>query len=264
MTTPAPGDAVHLPSDETTALRLEADEVHLWWGSVEAVESLDAARGWLSDEERHRGERFRRERDARAFCFRRAFRRWILARYVGVAPRELAFDAGADGKPFLVGAEGPCFSASCSGEHVLVGVTRARPLGVDVERGDPRLAEREELSRLARRVLSAREQRDFGRMAEDQREPAFLRAWARKEAWLKASGIGLAREPATLHVGLEPRQGERLLAESPFASVGARSLDLAAPPACAASLVVAAHAEERLRYRADVLRLPGGPTIRAR
>lgn len=264
MTTPAPGYAVHFPSDETTALRLEADEVHLWWGSVEAVESLDAARAWLSDDERRRGERFRRERDARAFCFRRAFRRWILARYVGVAPRELVFDAGANGKPFLVGAEGPCFSASRSGEHVLVGVTRARPLGVDVERRDPRLAEEEELSRLARGVLSVREQAEFECLELGERGPAFLRAWTRKEAWLKAGGIGLAREPATLHVGLEPRSGERDLAESPFANRGARSLDLEAPPACAASLVVAADAGEPLRYRVDVLRLPAGPTIRAR
>lgn len=265
MTTPAPGDAVHLPSSETTALRLDPDEVHLWWGSVNAVESLDAARAWLSDEERRRGERFRRERDARAFLFRRAFRRWILARYVGAAPGELAFESGPNGKPFLVGAGAPDFSTSRSGDLVLVGVTRGRALGLDVEQPDPRLLRAEELSRLAARVLGTGERQAFARLAPRERGPAFLRAWTRKEAWLKASGVGLAREPDTLDLGIEVRAEERLLTESPFpAPLEARALDLAVPAEGTASLVVAAGAGERLRYRAAELRLPGGSTSRAR
>src|SRR5262245_3254435 len=96
--------ALDLPDPVRDRSGLEAGEVHLWWGQL-GIESpvglLDRSRSWLSDEERARGERFRREGDARAFLFRRGFLRGVLARYAGARPEELAFAAGAHGKPTL-------------------------------------------------------------------------------------------------------------------------------------------------------------------
>lgn len=223
-------------------VRLQGNEVHLWWGRTDAVESLDALEGWLSEDELRRSERFRRERDARAFVFRRAFLRAILATQLGCRPGELVFAPGPFGKPLLAHPAGAlAFSASSSGARVLVAVTEGQELGVDVERLAGLPTDPEELSRLAARVLGPRERAEFAALAPGPRRRGFLRAWTRKEALLKALGIGLAREPSTVEVGLASFAGERVLAqEAPWAGGQARLYPLEAPPGSAASLVVLA------------------------
>lgn len=231
---------------KTSRVRLEGDEVHLWWGRMDAQEDLDGVRGWLSDEERGRAERFRREGDARAFVFRRTFLRSVLARCTGIAPQDLRFELREFGKPFLDGALAHVrFNTSSSGACVLVGVSAGREIGVDVEREDQRFLEPEELSRMARRVLTPAEQAGLEDLAREQRPGAFLRAWTRKEALLKALGTGLSREPNTLEVGLESFAGERVLDGKLFPG---RALDLRAPPGFLASVVVAAESAERLTW----------------
>jgi len=226
---------VDIRDAKPSRVRLDGGEVHLWWGRIE-VQDWDAILGSLSDEERRRGERFRRGEDARAFHFRRAFRRSVLARHAGVAARELAFVEGEFGKPSLAPPhERVRFNASSSAGWVLVAVTSGREIGVDVEQADERFLAPEELSRLARRVLTPAEQADLARLPAGERSRALLRAWTRKEALLKALGTGLSREPDTLEVGIEPHAGWKRL-ESGCA------LDLVAPANCFAVLASAGNA----------------------
>ncbi len=89
--------SVDLRAPVKGGVRLAGDEVHLEWGTRDAVESLDALRAWLSDDERRRSERFRREQDAQRFVFRRAFLRAALAARLGCLPGELAFVPGEFG-----------------------------------------------------------------------------------------------------------------------------------------------------------------------
>jgi 4'-phosphopantetheinyl transferase len=237
---------VNVRDPKPSRVRLERDEVHLWWGRGDAVEDVDGLRGWLSDEERGRAERFRHAADARAFVFRRAFLRSVLTRYAGLAPAELRFGRGEFGKPFLAGTPACVrFNSSSSAGWVLVVVSAERELGVDVERADQRFLAPEELSHLARRVLTSEEQAALARLPGEQRPCAFLRLWTRKEALLKALGTGLSREPNTVELGLEPFAGERVLDVRLFPG---RALDLQAPPGFSASAVVAAEPGERLRW----------------
>ncbi len=224
--------------------------MHLWWRRRDAVESLDALRGWLSEDERRRSERFRRERDAHAFAFRRAFLRATLAAHVGCRPEELVFTLGEFGKPSLVRpCAGPNFSASSAGDWALVAVCNGRTLGADVEGPAARLGAAEELSGLAETVLGAAERAEFARLAPQARADALLRAWTRKEALLKALGTGLSREPRTVEVGLAELADPRPLSSALFPPHGARLLDLAAPDGLAACLVIEAEPDERLCLR---------------
>lgn len=221
-------------------VRLDGDDVHLWWGR-RAGESLEALSGWLSDEERRRCERFRLERDALGFAFRRAFLRSILAARAGCGREELVFTFGPFGKPALARPVSDLrFSASSADAWTLVALAVGRELGVDLEGGArARLRDAEELSRLARTVLTSCERAALARLVPRERASAFLRAWTRKEALLKCLGTGLALDPASLEVGLEPLDAPRELAP-PAGFPGQASLvDLAAPPGFAASLVVA-------------------------
>src|SRR5262245_18344922 len=78
------------PSDATWPL--ERDEVHLWWTRGADGDLAREGRGWLSDEECARCERFRREEDARIFTAARVFLRGTLAGYIGREPAELVFE----------------------------------------------------------------------------------------------------------------------------------------------------------------------------
>jgi 4'-phosphopantetheinyl transferase len=151
----------------------------------------------LSTAECQRANSFRFERDRQRFLARRGLLRELLARQVDTAPAALQFTAGALGKPVLLSA--PChFSTSHSGDMGLVAMSLSDELGVDIEavRALPDLAE------LARSQLTAAEFESFIRLDPSARLPAFMAAWTRKEACLKALGVGLSVEPQTVSVGL--------------------------------------------------------------
>jgi phosphopantetheinyl transferase len=78
------------------------------------------------------------------------------------------------------------FSLAHSGDHVLVAVTRAGPVGVDVEQLKPMTDYR----RLDRTTLTADEAAAL--RAAGGRPLAFLGTWVRKEAVTKAVGTGMA------------------------------------------------------------------------
>jgi len=119
----------------------------------------------------------------------------VLARYIRPADGELTIVRGA-GKPHLdeSGAD-VRFNVAHAGSILLVAVARGREIGVDVEplgRG-PWLS-------LPGHVLTPAELRSLDGLAGRARDASFLRLWARKEAVLKAAGVGLAVDPGLVAV----------------------------------------------------------------
>ena len=97
------------------------------------------------------------------------------------------------GRPALAdgtGAGAISFSLSHSGGAGVVAVTEgAVRLGVDVEEVRPR----HDLAALAARVLNDDEHAHWLRLdGDDERLRAFLCAWTAREAYLKATGVGIA------------------------------------------------------------------------
>jgi 4'-phosphopantetheinyl transferase len=147
----------------------------------------------------------------------RAAVRAVLAAYRGVAAASLGLERAPGGKPGLPG--GPPFSFSRSGAAGLLAVGGGRALGVDLEALRPV----PEAAGLAVRHLSPAEQ---GRWrAEGGGSEAFLRAWTRLEASLKALGVGLG-EAAEGLLALEPA----------LARITVRDLDLVLGHAAALAL----------------------------
>jgi 4'-phosphopantetheinyl transferase len=119
----------------------------------------------------------------------------VLARYTGVDLGPLDLELTPQGKPRLPGSR-LRFNLAHSGEVALVAVTRDHDVGVDVERVRPD-ADR---WALVDHALTARERRQLQRIAPTARAHAFLSMWARKEALLKAAGVGLGIEPALIEL----------------------------------------------------------------
>ena len=94
----APG----LSSCAATPLALGNRAIDVWAFSLLA--NGGAVEQWrllLSNEERHRAERFVRTPEADAFVVAHGMLRCLLARYCAVAPDELRFTCSSAGKPML-------------------------------------------------------------------------------------------------------------------------------------------------------------------
>ncbi len=158
-----------------------------------------ALRSCLDEREVARIGRLRRQADIARFVSGRALLRLEVGKWVGCEPEqvELTTTCGhcgeAHGKPIVAlcgvsrGQPAPHVSVAHSGDLVLVALTDAGPVGVDVEPTGGAAFEGYDGV-----VLHRDEQ------AADERQRAIL--WVRKESILKATGEGLRRDPRHLLV----------------------------------------------------------------
>jgi 4'-phosphopantetheinyl transferase len=156
--------------------------VHVWRFACQQDPGRLAA--LLSDDERATAARFATYAHRDAYVVQHAMQRWLLARYVDVEPARIRFGRGARGKPRVERIE---HNLSHCDDVALLAVAGS-PLGVDIER---RAADLEPRT-LGRIVLAPDE------FAPDRR--SFLRVWCRKEACLKATGVGLVDDLTSVTV----------------------------------------------------------------
>jgi len=149
--------------------------------------------GHLSDDERARAGRLVRPRDGRRFVRCRGALRTILGGLTGVSAPDVRFRVGPGGKPALPSEDRDepsawRFNVSHSGELALIAVARHLELGVDVEQA----RSIQQADRIVQSYFTAAEVDEFLKLDEEGRAAAFIRGWTRKEAVVKAQGVGLA------------------------------------------------------------------------
>ena len=195
---PAPGNPDRLP----LALASPFGGVALWSAEL-ATSEREIARisDWLSPEEHARAARFGRAALAHRYIAGRALLRWLLARTLELTPQAVRIVRGARGRPQLAGQAGIDFNVSHTQGIALIGMTRARRIGVDIERDD-RIVRADGL---ARKFLTAAEQATLAPLSEAERRTRFLRYWTCKEAMSKATGEGLSAPFRQIEVALGPR-----------------------------------------------------------
>jgi 4'-phosphopantetheinyl transferase len=144
----------------------------------------------LSKDERKRAAGFYFERERRCYIRSHAALRLLLGRYLTRAPADIALVPDTYGKPELVAAcgSGLKFNLSHSGEVALMGVSLHSPLGVDIElvRDIP------DFLAIAEHHFAPSEIEQLLRLAPAQRRESFYVTWTRKEAFIKALGLGLS------------------------------------------------------------------------
>ncbi len=157
----------------------------------------------LSPDERARAAAFRLEAHLARFVAARGLLRAVLARHLERAPASLVFGYGPWGKPFLADEKGPNglrFNLSHAGRVMLVALARGGEVGVDVEVPRPGVAP----ERVAEAAFSQSEKAALVALPESDRDAAILRGWTRKEAVIKATGLGVALAPDRVEVSLAP------------------------------------------------------------
>jgi 4'-phosphopantetheinyl transferase len=187
---------------------LEAGEVHVWFAALDRhARSLAGLAGSLSPPEWARAERFRVEHARSEYVRARALVRAILGSYLGIPAKSVVFTEGPLGKPELAHPGGWSFNLSHSHGAALVAVTRVADVGVDVEQVRPHQYHRE----LAERFFAPSESAKVLALPPGASEEAFFHAWTRKEAFLKAMGLGLSFGSERVEVTLLPHEPVRVL-----------------------------------------------------
>lgn len=179
-------------------LPLDAPHCELW--RIDLDQHVPAAAlAKLSADEVARARRFVFERDRHRFIAAHAALRQLLGQHSGQAGERLRFVAGRFGKPALASAD-LHFNLSHSHGIGLVALSSRNELGVDVEVLRPM----PDALALAAAYFSPAEQAALTACPVAQRDRAFFVCWTRKEACLKAVGIGLDLATDGFDVGIAP------------------------------------------------------------
>lgn len=181
---------------------MSAGTVTVWRIALDATEPPDAAAvAELSEAERARAARFATDALRNRWLHGHSAMRRILARDLGVEPGHVEYGVGVHGKPFVARPSGAAieFSYSDAADAALLAVSRAGPVGVDIEPID-RPAE---VEAIAESRFAPSERDALRGLAGGARAERFFRIWARKEAALKATGIGLSVGLASVAVPVD-------------------------------------------------------------
>jgi 4'-phosphopantetheinyl transferase len=168
------------------------DELHIWTGTVtEHTAAIGSYLDLLSPDERVRASRYRTIPLRNMFVTSRGVLRSLLARYLNACAHEIEFLYGRHGKPALGCHGGISFNVSHSSDRFLIGISSGCSIGVDIERVLP-LNDVESLSEMC---LTANEAKELRELSPTGQTDFFYRHWTCKEAYLKATGVGLSGQP---------------------------------------------------------------------
>ncbi len=233
---------------------LTADEIHLWRAPLKVdADVLAVLSRPLSSDEHERARRFHFERDRVRWTAARGWLRRLLAGYLDAAAAELCFEHHPCGKPRLAApAQWLRFNVSHSADIAAFAVAHGREVGVDVER----VRDDVPTEPVARRFLSESEQATLAGLPRATRARASLQCWTAKEAYLKASGLGLVVPMRDLEVGLLADETIGLSARCPAGQPGRWSLRaFDAGPGYVGAVAVEGHGA-RIPVAAKPLQLP--------
>jgi 4'-phosphopantetheinyl transferase len=169
------------PSPDTIAIG--PGDVHAW---VVDLDRWPTGRMVLSPDERNRSAGYLRSQDGARFAVSRTATRVILAGYLRTEPGRLKFVAADRGQPQVAG-HSLQVSLSRSGGVALL-VVSPDPVGADLELIRPHAG----LADLVAARFAAAEAACLASGCAGSPTRSFYRHWVAKEAYLKATGRGLA------------------------------------------------------------------------
>lgn len=228
----------------------------MWW-----ARPGDASAGLyslLDSHEQNRARGFHRSIDRDQFVVGCGLVRLALAAYLLEPPALIAlvrtcFHCGQPhGKPRLaMSVACPVeFSVSHAGDRVVVAFALQSPIGVDVESVDASLG----IEGLVPATLTACEAESLERLPTAERVRGFLSYWTRKEAVVKATGLGFTVPPTSFSVtGLGEPPRLTTWPEDPELPQRVSLRDLDAGPGSIASLAVIGPCYQILAFDGSVL-----------
>jgi 4'-phosphopantetheinyl transferase len=185
------------------------EEIHVWRVALDdGPPTLAALGAVLSNDERARAARFATEELRRRWMAARGALRVILAGYAGTSPSSLVLVTDADQKPRLSGAGASIlFNVTHTGALAFVAVGAQGLLGIDAEMQRADI----DWKAVSKQFFAPAEAQEIASLAVQMRVRAFFACWTRKEAYLKALGVGLNMPLDRFQVSTHPDAPPKLL-----------------------------------------------------
>ena len=184
-------------------LSISRSELHVWQVNLDNINYQHKYLiSLLSSEEIKRSKRFIFDRDRHCYQVTHSMKRLILANYLDCDPQCLHFKIESYGKPAL--ANLLCsmkvqFNISHSHDLILIAITVEDPIGIDIEYNNKKRS----IERLVETIFAPSEMKYFVTLkSQREKEEPLFRCWTRKEAYLKAIGIGLRQNLTNISVDL--------------------------------------------------------------
>ncbi len=181
--------------------------VDVWSFSLDLTDDeIKSLFALLNEEEQQRAERLKVSSKNQQFVISRARLRQTLSPFLACSAKEVCFEYLEHGKPQIAcdqNRSGLAFNLSHSANQTLIAVTLAGEVGIDIEV----IEKRTDITKLAGRFFSEKEQQALTDITDDRRRQAFFSCWSRKEAFIKAVGDGLSYGLGNFTVSVEPEPG---------------------------------------------------------
>jgi 4'-phosphopantetheinyl transferase len=171
--------------------QLRSDEVHVWFGSLEAPpEKLTWLYSLLSVDEVGRANRFVFPRHRDAFIVACGTLRLLLSKYLNHSPEPIQFTYNEYGKPSISSGQNPGlkFNLSHSGSMAAYALTSGPNVGIDIEQCNASLATLD----VAKQFFADGEVQHLSQCPSSSFCAEFFRIWTLKEAFVKGIGKGLS------------------------------------------------------------------------
>ena len=176
--------------------QIVASDVELWQVNLDEYAKSVYLDG-LSAQDHARAARMAFRPDAlRCLATRHALRR-VLATALSCSPSEIVIQTDEHGKPRVMSRASLQFNVSHSGRLCVIALSRRESVGVDVEM----VREITDADRLTHALFTDKERREWSGVVSTRTDAAFLSCWTRKEACLKALGIGLSVHAGEIDAG---------------------------------------------------------------
>lgn len=169
---------------------LDNSRLDIWRMNLDKITQPERIASLLSADEIPRMESLVIPEKRSAFVTGRYLLRSVLSRYTRLAPQIIRFGYLTNGKPVLADESLACqiqFNLSHSASWAVLAVSGIGPVGIDIEAFQPIRNKNWALENL----FSIQDREVIRQQPESQQDTAFITAWTKKEAMVKALGIGL-------------------------------------------------------------------------
>ncbi|MEQ1486685.1 4'-phosphopantetheinyl transferase superfamily protein [Methyloglobulus sp.] len=164
-------------------------EIKLWHGDIAASEA-DYGQYWqiLDQVEQQHACNIKNGQLHQRYVEIHARLRILLGDAVNAPPEQLRIVKAEHGKPYLIDYPKLAFNLSHTANRMVVAIAYDCALGVDIELCKPRT----NLAALVDKCFAEEEKNYWQQLPKAQQKQAFYRFWTRKEAFVKATGRGIA------------------------------------------------------------------------
>lgn len=178
-------------------INIKRGELHLWRIPLDLPpQKIAILNKTLNDDEIIRANRLLDPAKRENFIASRGSLRLILGQYLDLEPKEIQFEYGAQGKPFIKKSLplNLSFNLSHSTDMAVLALTDGLEVGIDIECINTQL----DYEKLATQFFSSHERDRLMQFSPLRRRRGFYRIWTAKEAKLKCLGSGFSQQDSGL------------------------------------------------------------------